>query len=314
MTSAVDLGNEDRRIPLNRARVLQAAVDLADRDGIDSVSMRRLGQDLGIEAMSLYTHVRGKDDLLDGMVDVVVGEIPIDVEGPDWRTTLRRTILAARRVMLRHRWAARIIETRSAPGPATLRYMEAVTGILLGGGFSVDLTHHAMHVLGSRGPGVQPGPLRRFGRPRPGGRGASSRPSSPASTRTSPRSRWRRATRAASAAATTTTSSRSGSTSSRASSDDVGSETDRSSRWSGSGRFRGLLDSGQPACSHTAPIGRPDELGADLPQAGGRGGVVRGLVGRPGLAVGEVAAGDALDLGRAWPGRRPCRRHVPGCA
>ena len=150
MTSAVDLGNEERRIPLNRARVLQAAVDLADRDGIDSVSMRRLGQHLGIEAMSLYTHIRGKDDLLDGMVDAVVGEIPIDVEGPDWRTTLRRTILSARSVMLRHRWAARIIETRSTPGPATLRYMEAVTGILLDGGFTVDLAHHAMHVLGSR--------------------------------------------------------------------------------------------------------------------------------------------------------------------
>ena len=84
---AVELENEERRIPLNRARVLEAAVDLADREGIDAVSMRRLGQDLGIEAMSLYTHVRGKDDLLDGMVDAVVGEIPIDVEGPDWRTT-----------------------------------------------------------------------------------------------------------------------------------------------------------------------------------------------------------------------------------
>jgi AcrR family transcriptional regulator len=150
MSSTVDLGNEERRIPLNRARVLQAAVDLADREGIDSVSMRRLGQDLGIEAMSLYTHVRGKDDLLDGMIDIVVGEIPIDVEGPDWRTTLRRQVLAARSVMLRHRWAARIIETRSTPGPATLRYMEAVTGIVLAGGFTVDLTHHAMHVLGSR--------------------------------------------------------------------------------------------------------------------------------------------------------------------
>jgi len=150
MSSAVDLVNEDRRIPLNRARVLQAAVDLADREGIESVSMRRLGQDLGIEAMSLYTHVRGKKDLLDGMVDIVVGEITIDVEGPDWQTTLRRQILAARNVMLRHRWAARIIETRTAPGPANLGYMEAVTGIVLAGGFTVDLTHHAMHVLGSR--------------------------------------------------------------------------------------------------------------------------------------------------------------------
>ena len=150
MSSAVELASEDRRIPLNRARVLRAAVELADRDGIDAVSMRKLGQELGIEAMSLYTHIRGKDDLLDGMVDVVVGEIPIDVEGSDWRTIIHRQVLAARSVMLRHRWAARIIETRSAPGPATLRYMEAVTGIVLAGGFSVDLTHHALHVLGSR--------------------------------------------------------------------------------------------------------------------------------------------------------------------
>ena len=142
--------SEERRAPLTRARVLQAAVDLADREGIDAVSMRRLGQELGVEAMSLYTHVRGKEDLLDGMVDVVVGEIPVDPSGPDWRTTLRRTILGARSVMLRHRWAARVIETRSAPGLATLAYMEAATGVVRDGGFTVDLTHHAMHVLGSR--------------------------------------------------------------------------------------------------------------------------------------------------------------------
>ena len=150
MAIASDRQSEDRRKPLTRARVLEAAVALADRDGIEAVSMRNLGQELGIEAMSLYTHIRGKEDLLDGMVDVVVAEIPVDAEGPDWRTTLRRTILDARTVMLRHRWAARIIETRSAPGPATLAYMEAVTGIVRAGRFSVDLTHHAMHVLGSR--------------------------------------------------------------------------------------------------------------------------------------------------------------------
>ena len=147
---AADQANEDRRTPVTRARVLEAAVDLADRDGIDAVSMRNLGQVLGIEAMSLYTHIRGKEDLLDGMVDVVVAEIPIEVDGPDWRTTLRLQILEARSVMLRHRWAARVIETRSAPGLATLGYMEAVTGIVRDGGFTVDLTHHAMHVLGSR--------------------------------------------------------------------------------------------------------------------------------------------------------------------
>ncbi len=142
--------SEARRAPLTRARVLQAAVDLADREGIDAVSMRRLGQELGVEAMSLYTHVRGKEDLLDGMVDTVVAEIAVDPTGPDWRTTLRRTILGARTVMLRHRWAARVIETRTTPGLATLAYMEAATGVVRDGGFTIDLTHHAMHVLGSR--------------------------------------------------------------------------------------------------------------------------------------------------------------------
>jgi len=142
--------NDDRRPTLTRRQVLEGAIELADREGIDAVSMRRLGQELGIEAMSLYTHIRGKEDLLDGMVDVVVAEIPVDTAGPDWRTTLRRQILDARVVMLRHRWAARIIQTRSAPGLATLGYMEAATGIIGDGGFSVDLTHHAMHVFGSR--------------------------------------------------------------------------------------------------------------------------------------------------------------------
>jgi len=142
--------SEARRAPLSRARVLESAVGLADREGIDAVSMRRLGQELGIEAMSLYTHIRGKEDLLDGMVDMVVAEIPVDAAGPDWRTTLRHQILAARSVMLRHRWAARIIETRNEPGPAILAYMETATGIIRDGGFTVDLTHHAMHVLGSR--------------------------------------------------------------------------------------------------------------------------------------------------------------------
>jgi AcrR family transcriptional regulator len=150
MAIAPNTDNEDRRATLTRARVLEAGVALADRDGIEAVSMRNLGQELGIEAMSLYTHIRRKEDLLDGMVDLVVGEIPIDTAGPDWGTTLRRSILAARAVMLRHRWAARVIETRTAPGPATFAYMEAVAGILRGGGFSDDQTHHAMHVLGSR--------------------------------------------------------------------------------------------------------------------------------------------------------------------
>ncbi len=137
--------------PLHRDRVLEAAVALADRDGIGSVSMRRLGQELGVDPMSIYNHVRDKDDLLDGMVDVVVGEIgPLPSPGRGWKTATRATILSARATMLRHPWAARIIETRTAPSPATLHYMDDVVGMLRTGGFSLDLTHHALHVLGSR--------------------------------------------------------------------------------------------------------------------------------------------------------------------
>ena len=96
---------------LSRDRILAAAVRLADRDGIESLSMRRLGQDLGVDPMSLYNHVRDKEDLLDGVVDVVVGEIqPADVD-TDWKSSLRETILNARRTLLRHPWAARIIES-----------------------------------------------------------------------------------------------------------------------------------------------------------------------------------------------------------
>ena len=141
---------KQRRSPLTRERVLKAAVRLADREGIEAVSMRRLGTELGIEAMSLYTHVRGKDDLLDGMIELVIGEIPIHRDGADWKASLRATILGARSVVLRHRWAPRIIESREDPGPSGLRYYDAVMGILREGGFSLEMTHHAIHLFGSR--------------------------------------------------------------------------------------------------------------------------------------------------------------------
>ncbi|MGH2489493.1 MAG: TetR/AcrR family transcriptional regulator, partial [Candidatus Limnocylindria bacterium] len=140
----------DRRSPLSRRRVLEAAVELADRHGIESVSMRRLGQELGVEAMSLYTHVRSKEDLLDGMVEVVIGEVPSRRMRGDWKGALRRTALDARDVLLRHSWAAAVIETRAEPGPAILRHYNRVMGILREGGFSLELTHHALHLLGSR--------------------------------------------------------------------------------------------------------------------------------------------------------------------
>jgi AcrR family transcriptional regulator len=138
------------RGPLTRERVLRAAVDLADRDGIDSLSMRKLGQALGVEAMSLYNHVKSKEDMLDGIVDVLVGEIVVPKSDDDWKSSLRRTVLAARSVLLRHRWAPGVIESRKTPSPATFAYFDAVLGILRGGGFSLDAAHHALHIMGSR--------------------------------------------------------------------------------------------------------------------------------------------------------------------
>src|SRR5919204_3031502 len=146
------LGNTgaQRRTQLTRERVVAAGIELADRDGIESISMRKLAQELGVEAMSLYTHVRNKEDLLDGVVDAVIGEIPTSADGADWKTSLRQTVLAARSVVLRHPWAPRTIETRTTPVPAVPRYFNAVIGILHEGGFSIALAHHALHILGSR--------------------------------------------------------------------------------------------------------------------------------------------------------------------
>jgi AcrR family transcriptional regulator len=143
------------RIPLNRERVLHAAIGLADVAGIESLSMRKLGQELGVEAMSLYNHVANKEDVLDGMVDIVVGEInvvvgEIDVSSVDWKTVLRRRILSAREILLRHPWAPGVIESRNNISPLMMRYFDSVIGLFMEAGFSVDLTHHAMHALGSR--------------------------------------------------------------------------------------------------------------------------------------------------------------------
>jgi AcrR family transcriptional regulator len=146
----VGAASEERRAQLTRDRVLEAAVQLADREGIGTVSMRGLAQELGVEAMSLYTHVRSKEDLLDGMVEFVVGEIPIGPDRAGWKASLRGLVFAARGVMLRHPWASRVIETRVAPGAAMLGYYDKVMGILREGGFSLEVTHHAIHLLGSR--------------------------------------------------------------------------------------------------------------------------------------------------------------------
>ena len=149
-TAAPSQASQERRGTLTRGRVLEAAVTLADREGIGSVSMRRLGQELGVEAMSLYTHVRSKEDLLDGMVEAIFGEVRSPAGTGDWKASLRRAILDARKVLLRHPWVPDVIETRVAPGPAMLKQYDRVMGILREGSFSIELTHHALHLLGSR--------------------------------------------------------------------------------------------------------------------------------------------------------------------
>jgi AcrR family transcriptional regulator len=138
------------RPPLSRERVLAAAVALADARGLGELSMRKLAQELGVVPMALYKHVAGKDELLDGMVDVVVGEIDPPAGGSDWRTAIRGRILSARRALLRHPWASRVIESRANPTPAVVAYMDSMIGLFRAGGFSIDLTHHAMHAMGSR--------------------------------------------------------------------------------------------------------------------------------------------------------------------
>jgi AcrR family transcriptional regulator len=152
-----DKTTDQLRIPLNRRRVLGAAVDLADREGLEALTMRRLAQELGVEAMSLYHHVANKEAILDGVVEVVLGEIletvdRADAPAPqdDWLTALRTRILAARAVLLRHPWAPQVIETRTTMSPAIVGYFDGLLGILRSGGFSYDLAHHALHALGSR--------------------------------------------------------------------------------------------------------------------------------------------------------------------
>jgi AcrR family transcriptional regulator len=145
------------RVPLSRARVLRAAVKLADEGGIESLTMRRLGEELGAEAMSLYYHVAKKEDVLDGIADVVAAEINdvVDRVGAparraDWKAVMRQRILLAREVMLRHPWAPGVFGTRTDMSPAMLRYHDDLVGLMREGGFSYDLAHRALHVLGSR--------------------------------------------------------------------------------------------------------------------------------------------------------------------
>jgi AcrR family transcriptional regulator len=134
------------RVPLNRERVFQAAVVLADERGIESLTMRALGEQLGVEAMSLYYYVANKDELLDGMVEIVFSEIELPTTDVDWRTAMRRRAISTRESLARHRWAVGLLESSTSPGPANFRLHNAVLGCLREAGFSVENAVHAYSV------------------------------------------------------------------------------------------------------------------------------------------------------------------------
>jgi AcrR family transcriptional regulator len=131
------------RTPLTRERVFRAAVVLADERGFESLTMRALGEELGVEAMSLYHYVANKDELLDGMVDVVFGEIELPTTDVDWKTAMRRRAISTRQALARHRWAVGVLQSSTSPGPANFRLVNAVLRCLREAGFSVENAVHA---------------------------------------------------------------------------------------------------------------------------------------------------------------------------
>ena len=126
------------RTSLTRERVLRAALELADAEGIETLSMRRLGGRLGVEAMSLYNHVADKEDVLDGILDLVIGGIAVPESGADWRKAMRERAVSARQAFRRHPWAAALMDSRTSSGPGRLRYFDALVGALTGAGFPLE--------------------------------------------------------------------------------------------------------------------------------------------------------------------------------
>jgi AcrR family transcriptional regulator len=136
------------REPVSRERAIRVAVTLADSTGIESLSMRKLATELGIEAMSLYYHVKSKDDILDGMLDVVYSEFSTPRAGDEWRSAMQERAESMRSVLAQHHWAISI-KARTSPGPETLGHLDSVIGCLRAAGFSMPLTGHAMSILDS---------------------------------------------------------------------------------------------------------------------------------------------------------------------
>lgn len=139
------------RARLTRNRVLETAIRLADESGLAALSMRKLAAELGVEAMSLYNHVKSKDDLFDGIVDLVIGEIEVPDAGAEWRAAMRRRAVSAHEVFMRHRWAVGLIGSRTSvgPGPQQLKHYDATIGCLHDAGFSYQLAGPALSVLDS---------------------------------------------------------------------------------------------------------------------------------------------------------------------
>jgi AcrR family transcriptional regulator len=131
---------------LSKERVLRAAIALADEGGIEALSMRRLAKELGVEAMSLYNHVANKDEILDGIIDVVSSEVDLP-DGVDWKKAIRRNAISYRDVLLRHRWASSLRISRQGGGPTSLRNADWMLRTLREAGFSDDLIYHAFHIL-----------------------------------------------------------------------------------------------------------------------------------------------------------------------
>ena len=155
MTS--DVSQPLARPPLTRQLILEAAIEVADEGGLEALTMRKLADALGVEAMSLYHHVANKDALLDGVTDLIVDEVNRAVDrlpsatGPDdWTVVMKQRILTARNVMLSHKWAPSVIESRTTMLPSVLTYFHGLLEIFRAGGVSYDLAHHALHTLGSR--------------------------------------------------------------------------------------------------------------------------------------------------------------------
>ena len=137
------------RIPLSRDRIVRTAAAFADDHGLEALSMRKLGEAAGVEAMSLYNHIASKEDLLDGMIDLVFSEIELPAAAEGWKNAMRRRAISVRTVLSRHRWAVGLMESRTSPGPATLLHHDAVLGCLRDAGFSLELAAHAYAALDS---------------------------------------------------------------------------------------------------------------------------------------------------------------------